>query len=282
MGYVFISYSRRDSQLVDTLKYRLESNGIQVWVDRTDIQGGSKWRGEIVKAIEGSESMIVILSQDSIQSDNVRKELDIAEGQNSKIIPFFIESVEIPPDFKYQLVGLQRINMEGNFDAGFTQLLDALSNKPNKINRGRYQTPPTSASPNYKSVVSKYSKIIKDRKIHFLSAIPEKTLSKVYQTYASNAYTNNEVPLCLVDWDWIGSGRFGFLITNYALYWRDSMLFSGSSIALKSISTISEIPFYSLKYEGVRINKKRDVNLERISRENRKLLVSMIKELAEL
>ena len=75
MGYIFISYSRRDSQFVDALRYRLESNGIQVWLDRTDIQGGSKWRSEIVKAIEGSESIIVVLSQYSIQSDKHVKRL---------------------------------------------------------------------------------------------------------------------------------------------------------------------------------------------------------------
>ena len=283
MGYIFLSYSRRDSQFVDALRSRLESNGIQVWVDRTDIQGGSQWRSEIVKAIEGADSIIVILSPNSIQSDNVRKELDIAESHKSKIIPVEIGRVTIPPDFEYQLAGLQRIEMGNNFDAGFSQLLNALQKSHISNQGGRYQITPTYIPDAYKSVISKYAQLIKDKNIHFLSEIPENKLVKVFQHYAGNALTMNEIPLCLVDFKHIGSGKFGLLVTNQTLYWKDTIFGSGNSISLNNIVTIDVPSYISGDYKRLKINhSKHTICLDHISRQNLKMISSMVLELARL
>jgi hypothetical protein len=277
MGHIFISYSRRDAQFVDVLRSRLESNGIQVWLDRTDIQGGSKWRSEIVDAIERAEVILIILSRHSMQSDNVRKELDIAEGQKAKIIPVEIEPVETPSDFKYQLAGLQQIKIGNNFEAGFSQLLDALRKSSKSHQSIKSQTQSTYVQENYRSIIHKYAQLINEKNVYFLSAIPEKTLASVYKHYARNALALSDIPLCLVDHRNLNSGKYGLLITNQTLYWRDSALSSGKSLALKSIITIEPIPLLG----GLRINDKTKLYIETHT-SNLKMIAAMVQELARL
>ena len=128
MANIFLSYARHDSDIVDSLVRDLEAEGHQVWLDREAIKGGDQWRRQIVNAIEGADVFLVVLSPNSTQSDNVRKELDLAEGENLQIMPVVIDFADIPPEMKYQLAGLQRIDLSYNYKQGFSKLLDALDN----------------------------------------------------------------------------------------------------------------------------------------------------------
>jgi TIR domain-containing protein len=40
MGHVFVSYSRRDQARVDLIVEVLTEAGIEVWIDRSDIEAG--------------------------------------------------------------------------------------------------------------------------------------------------------------------------------------------------------------------------------------------------
>lgn len=126
MTKIFMSYSRADSKIVSRLIGELEAAGYQVWVDRVEIRGGEIWRREIVNAVDTSDVMVLVLSNHSIESDNVRRELDLAESGKLRILPIEIEPVTIPPEFRYQLVGIQRINLYKNYDQGLRELLGAL------------------------------------------------------------------------------------------------------------------------------------------------------------
>lgn len=126
-GYAFISYSRRDSKIVDTLIMRLNNSGYRVWVDRKGIGGGEYWRQEIVDAIENCTVFLLALSSQSILSENVRKEVDLADSADRRIIPIELQQIiNLPAELKYQLAGIQRINLATNFESGIRQLIDAI------------------------------------------------------------------------------------------------------------------------------------------------------------
>jgi len=127
MKRVFISYSRRDAEMVDKITKVLESAGIDVWIDRSDISGGSVWRESIVNGIEQCNVFILALSPASVSSDNVRKELDIAEGFKKKILPVQLLPTSIPNIFKYQLGGLQIIDLSNNFNIGVNQIINVVT-----------------------------------------------------------------------------------------------------------------------------------------------------------
>ena len=126
MGHVFISYSSQDTDLVNRLLRLLNDAGFEVWIDREGIAGGAMWRKQIVEAIDGADVVLLVLSPHSVNSDNVRKELDIAEEAKKSLLPVEIQRVTVPKAMAYQLAGVQRIDLVTNFDSGAKRLVEAL------------------------------------------------------------------------------------------------------------------------------------------------------------
>jgi hypothetical protein len=109
---IFISYSRRDAAFALGLQARLNDQGLDAWLDSEKLQTGQRWREEIVQAIAGCDYFVLVLSSRSIQSENVVKELSLAESSSKPILPLMIEPVEIPDSMKYQLAGLQFVSLD--------------------------------------------------------------------------------------------------------------------------------------------------------------------------
>jgi hypothetical protein len=65
---VFISYSRREADLVDTLSERLATDGFEPLVDRKDIAPGEPWQERIGALIASCDAAIVIISRSWIDS----------------------------------------------------------------------------------------------------------------------------------------------------------------------------------------------------------------------
>jgi len=127
VGEVFLSYSRLDHDFADRVIDCLKHQGIQVWVDTQEIQGGDAWRAAIVRAITDCEAFLVILSPQCVASKNVVKELSLASEKNRHIIPIIGEPCDIPDGMQYQLAELQRIDFcELGFDAALQRLVNTL------------------------------------------------------------------------------------------------------------------------------------------------------------
>lgn len=126
MTQIFLSYSRTDKDIVNQLISQLEAAGHTVWIDREGIRGGEQWRQKIVEAIESGPIFLLVLSKNSVASDHVRAEIDVAKESRKHIIPVNLQPVEIPSTMKYQLAGLQRINLYPDYATGYQELLEAL------------------------------------------------------------------------------------------------------------------------------------------------------------
>lgn len=125
---VFVSYARVNRERVVQLVERMRSAGVGVWIDEGGIHGASLWGQEIVDAIETSKVMVLMLSDASIISDNVVKELSIASEDKKPILPVYLHQTEIPKSMRYQLAGIHHIEyFEGNEDAAFRSMCVALS-----------------------------------------------------------------------------------------------------------------------------------------------------------
>ena len=125
---VFVSYASVDRDRVLQLVERMRSAGVGVWIDEGGIHGASLWGQEIVDAIESARVMVLMLSDASITSDNVVKELSIASEDKKPILPVYLHQAEIPKSMRYQLAGIQHIEyFEGNEEAAFQSMCAALS-----------------------------------------------------------------------------------------------------------------------------------------------------------
>ena len=129
MAQVFTSYSRRDTETVDTIVEKMSQAGISVWIDRSEIKAGNTWRVQIVKAIDTSQAFLLMLSPNSAASVNVRREIDLSFDSERKIFAMMLNPVRpIPAEIRYQLAGLQFIDarMVG-FDKAVDQLIETLT-----------------------------------------------------------------------------------------------------------------------------------------------------------
>lgn len=94
LTYVFISYSHHDIDYVTHLNADLEKNGFKTWFDRR-IEIGSAWVDEIEAAIRGCAALLVVISQESLESSWVKKEILVAEREQKRIFPLLLNVDEL-------------------------------------------------------------------------------------------------------------------------------------------------------------------------------------------
>lgn len=134
MGSVFISYSRRDKEVVETIVRQLEAAGIEVWLDREDIKAGKQWRKQIVEGIDTADAFVLNLSPTSAASDNVLKELNLAEeALDPFIVPVMLTEMKIPDEMRYQLAGTQFIAYHLDPKKGVRELIEEIKKRQGKI-----------------------------------------------------------------------------------------------------------------------------------------------------
>jgi len=134
MGQVFISYSRRDIETVESIVSQLEAAGIQVWLDREDIKAGKQWRKQIVEGIDTADAFILHLSPNSAASDNVLKELNLAEeALDPFILPIMLTEMKIPDEMRYQLAGTQFIAYHLDPKRGVRDLIAEIKKRQGKV-----------------------------------------------------------------------------------------------------------------------------------------------------
>ncbi len=92
---VFISYSRSDLAFADQLVIALEQEGFQVLIDRRDLPYGEEWQKELGDFIRGSDTVIWLVSPDSIRSDWCNWELGLVGDLKKRLIPIKIRDTEI-------------------------------------------------------------------------------------------------------------------------------------------------------------------------------------------
>ncbi|OLE52854.1 MAG: hypothetical protein AUG51_16045 [Acidobacteria bacterium 13_1_20CM_3_53_8] len=134
---IFISYAREDYEtarrLFDTLKTIPE---VQPWLDKESLLPGAAWEEEILRAIDESHFVILILSDNSINKEGfVQKEIGEALNRFSRVPPgkIFIIPARISdciPKHR-ELQRLNWVDLFANWDEGVNRIVKALSvNRP--------------------------------------------------------------------------------------------------------------------------------------------------------
>jgi TIR domain/FHA domain len=124
--HVFLSYSRVDYPVMESIAKALKNAGLSVWVDLTIAQpGAAQWEREIKQAIEHSDAVVVILSPEAERSASVSREIAVAETLEKRIFPVLVRGTEkeaIPS----RLMSQQRIDARIDFTEGVNLLIVAL------------------------------------------------------------------------------------------------------------------------------------------------------------
>ena len=87
----FISYSSKDEALAKRLHADLQDNGVRCWFAPEDLKIGDKWRVRIDEAIRTYEKLLLLLSEHSVSSTWVEKEVETAfdkENERGELMLF--------------------------------------------------------------------------------------------------------------------------------------------------------------------------------------------------
>ena len=111
---VFVSHANEDRALIEKIVNKLEGGGIQCWVSYRDIPAGEgSWSRSIVTAIARSQLMVVVLTERSVNSKQVEREISIADEGNIAFIPVHLDKAPLPEGLKYFFSMAQRLDVAG-------------------------------------------------------------------------------------------------------------------------------------------------------------------------
>lgn len=130
---IYLSYSKKDKELVSELVSDLAKNGLNTWFDENQIEHGKEWQSKIRKGLKQVDAVLVIITPDSISSNYVMNELGIAKEMGKLIIPVIRGEVAIPVFIK----DIQVIYWRDNYEDVVVSIVKALS----KIKPPEAETP---------------------------------------------------------------------------------------------------------------------------------------------
>lgn len=99
---IFISHSSKDASIANLICHRLEEISFPCWIAPRDIRHGD-WATAIMDGLQQCDVCVVIISENSVASGEVIKELTEATHTCSYIIPFKIDFAELNPRMRYHL-----------------------------------------------------------------------------------------------------------------------------------------------------------------------------------
>lgn len=89
---IFVSYSRADIDIVRKLVDDIHTkSNARCWVDWNGIESGDQFVDVIINAIDKVDTVLFILSDNSMASEFARREIDYARNTGKKIVPVVVD-----------------------------------------------------------------------------------------------------------------------------------------------------------------------------------------------
>lgn len=144
----FISYSHKDEEFAQRLHSRLRDAQIRVWFAPEDVKGGEKLHEQIEQAIQIHDRLLIVLSENSLQSEwvmtEIRKAREVELREKRRKL------------FPIRLVDFERIQGWKCFDVN--------SGKDLAIEVQEYFIPDFSDWKNHDAFESSFAKLLRDLK----------------------------------------------------------------------------------------------------------------------
>ena len=104
---IFVSYARASNDRVQPLVELLRSRDYVVFYDQKEILVADKWKERLSRAVAASRVLVLCWSREAAASEYVRYELFRAEGLKKPVLPWLMDSTELP-----KLVEIQGITQQ--------------------------------------------------------------------------------------------------------------------------------------------------------------------------
>jgi predicted peroxiredoxin len=123
----FISHSTKNKPFVRKLAADLVANGVKVWIDEQRILVGDSIPEKIAQGLAESDFFLLVVSESSVASSWVKKELSTAlvneiERRKVTILPIKLDNADMPDSIRDKLYA----DFRGSYDDGLSKLLQSI------------------------------------------------------------------------------------------------------------------------------------------------------------
>ncbi len=94
MAKLFVSYAHEDVVFAENVKLSLERFSHEVWIDHEGLHAGVDWGRGIDDAIQAADVLLLIVSEDAMDSKYVTYEWSYALGASVPIIPLLYKQID--------------------------------------------------------------------------------------------------------------------------------------------------------------------------------------------
>lgn len=125
---IFISYSRKDLEVAQNLRDRLVENGFDAYLDIHDIIKGEPWRERLRGLIERADTVLFLISPDSVASEICEWEINEAELDEKRLFPVVVRDTptgDIPQ--RLQRLNFTSLDHPDKWASEFPLLLSAMN-----------------------------------------------------------------------------------------------------------------------------------------------------------
>lgn len=127
MNKVFISHVGCDKPFALKLASDLEERGVAPWIDIQEIKVGESIFWKIIEALEESDYLIIVISQEAWNSEWVKNEIAAAwemqiKNKGKFILPVYYKDTKIP----LLLRGIKYADFRTDYQSGLNELLQVL------------------------------------------------------------------------------------------------------------------------------------------------------------
>jgi hypothetical protein len=148
MHNIFLSYSRKDTEIMQRVKQSFRAAGLIVWTDEGIEPGTSSWKRAIEHALMNTQCLVCLASPESKKSEWVQEELDFAALHEK---PRFLVLVHGEPKnaipFGFSSHQFTDIRQENNYEEQLNRLIGTIrqkidTNKPPISGKANVLLPP--------------------------------------------------------------------------------------------------------------------------------------------
>ena len=126
MPYVaFISHSSRDREVAAGIVGALEAAGLACWIAPRDVPAAAPFAGAIVQAIRRCRVLVLVLTADSAESQQVLREVQQASEAKVPILEFRSRGVRPTDDLEYYLSPNHRLEWTVPVETHLPELVEA-------------------------------------------------------------------------------------------------------------------------------------------------------------
>jgi hypothetical protein len=111
---VFLCHSSNDKPAVHKIARRLSEKNIKVWMDASDIAGGSTWPHDIGQQIETAKAAAVFVGEEGLSPWQEREIISFLKQRDKRrcpVIPVILPSAKATQDLPWYLESLHRVDL---------------------------------------------------------------------------------------------------------------------------------------------------------------------------